>query len=359
MTETNLTTSTDLVAQSIDFVEQFSGGIQTLLNALGVIRMQPMTTGSQIKIYKSEVTKVDGNVAEGEVIPLSKVTRKLANTLTLGFKKYRKVTTIEAIQSAGGATPAIVDTDNKLLREIQKDVKKDLFDYITKSDANKTTASGDNFQKALAAAFCQCYDINIDLEDLSRLARIGSGSASRSVYGGFAVWQKGNSDETSYAYALDETPTMDLHLLAVELNTKQKKISSTYGMKDAQSSPFFRPWLERNDSELNEMIKAIKSNDFTALGQLAELNANEMHAINLTAQPEFTYFEPQTIQAIKLVEQLRTEGIECYYTIDAGPNIKVLCQLRNSKDIIQRFSSEFNNVNIVNASFGPGITYLD
>ena len=70
MAETNLTTSTDLVAQSIDFVEQFSGGIQTLLNALGVIRMQPMTTGSQIKIYKSEVTKVDGNVAEGEVIPL-------------------------------------------------------------------------------------------------------------------------------------------------------------------------------------------------------------------------------------------------------------------------------------------------
>ena len=220
-------------------------------------------------------------------------------------------------------------------------------------------ASSSSAVAALAAAFCQCYDINIDLEDLSRLARIGSGSASRSVYGGFAVWQKGNSDETSYAYALDETPTMDLHLLAVELNTKQKKISSTYGMKDAQSSPFFRPWLERNDSELNEMIKAIKSNDFTALGQLAELNANEMHAINLTAQPEFTYFEPQTIQAIKLVEQLRTEGIECYYTIDAGPNIKVLCQLRNSKDIIQRFSSEFNNVNIVNASFDPGITYLD
>lgn len=220
-------------------------------------------------------------------------------------------------------------------------------------------ASSSSAFAALAAAFCQYYDIHIDLEELSRLARIGSGSASRSVYGGFAVWQKGNSDETSYAYALDETPTMDLHLLAVELNTKQKKISSTYGMKDAQSSPFFRPWLERNNSELNEMIKAIKSNDFTALGQLAELNANEMHAINLTAQPEFTYFEPQTIQAIKLVEQLRTEGIECYYTIDAGPNIKVLCQLRNSKDVIQRFSSEFNNVNIVNASFGPGITYLD
>lgn len=155
MAETNLTTTADLVAQSVDFVDQFSEGIQTLLSALGVVRLQPMTTGSQIKIYKSEVTKVDGNVAEGEIIPLSKVTRKLANTLTLGFKKYRKVTTIEAIQAAGGVTPAIVDTDSKLLREVQKDVKKDLFDYITKSDANKTTASGDDFQKAMAAALGQ------------------------------------------------------------------------------------------------------------------------------------------------------------------------------------------------------------
>lgn len=220
-------------------------------------------------------------------------------------------------------------------------------------------ASSSSAFAALAAAFCQCYELEVTPEELSRLARIGSGSASRSIYGGFAVWQKGDSDQTSYAYALDEKPAMDLHLLAVELNTKQKKISSTHGMKDAQSSPFFKPWLKRNDFELNEMIQAIKDNNFTALGQLAELNANEMHAINLTAQPEFTYFEPQTIQAIKLVEQLRAEGIECYYTIDAGPNIKVLCQLRNSKEIIQRFSSEFNNVKIVNASFGPGITYLD
>lgn len=155
MAETNLTTSADLVAQSIDFTEQFTQGIQTLLNALGVVRMHPMTAGSQIKIYKSEVTKVDGTVGEGEVIPLSKVTRKLADTLTLAFKKYRKQTSIEAIQSAGGVTPAIIDTDNKLLREVQKDVKKNLFDYITKANASKTTASGADFQKAMAAALGQ------------------------------------------------------------------------------------------------------------------------------------------------------------------------------------------------------------
>lgn len=220
-------------------------------------------------------------------------------------------------------------------------------------------ASSSSAFAALATAFAQCYGLDLDQTELSRLARMGSGSASRSIFGGFAIWQKGDSDETSYAYALDEKPEMDLHLLAVELNTQQKKISSTNGMQAAQSSPFFEPWIQRNEEELKQMIQAIKNNDFTALGQLAELNANEMHAINLTAQPEFTYFEPDTIRAIKLVEQLRQEGLECYYTIDAGPNVKVLCTLKNSKEIVQRFESAFNNVKIVSASFGPGITYLD
>lgn len=212
---------------------------------------------------------------------------------------------------------------------------------------------------ALAAAFCDCYEINLNQTELSRLARVGSGSACRSIFGGFAIWQKGDSDESSYAYALDEHPKIDMHLLAIELNTKQKKISSTRGMKDAQSSPFFTPWIKRNDLEMQQMVNAIKDNNFTAVGKLAELNANEMHAINLTAQPEFTYFEPATIRAIKLIEELRNDGIECYYTIDAGPNIKVLCQLRNSKEIKERFETVFNSVKIVDASFGPGITYLD
>lgn len=219
-------------------------------------------------------------------------------------------------------------------------------------------ASSSSAFAALASAFCAYYNINVDQKELSRLARIGSGSASRSIYGGFAVWQKGD-DESSYAYALDEKPKMDLHLLAIELNKNKKKVSSTKGMQEAQSSPFFEPWIMRNDLELNEMIAAIKAEDFTKLGTLAELNASEMHAINLSAQPPFTYFEPDTIKAIKLVQDLRKNGIECYYTIDAGPNVKVLCQLRNVKDIKEHFESSFNNVNIVDASFGPGITYLD
>lgn len=220
-------------------------------------------------------------------------------------------------------------------------------------------ASSSSAFAALAAAFCAFYDLEVDKRELSRLARIGSGSASRSIFGGFSVWQKGHNDATSYAYPLDENPDMDMYLLAVELNKNKKKLSSTKGMKDAQTSPFFTPWIKRNDLELEQMIQAIKEKNFTKIGGLAELNANEMHAINLTAQPEFTYFEPDTIRAIKLIENLRKQGIECYYTIDAGPNVKILTQLRNVKDIEKIFLSEFNNVSIIKSGFGSGVSILD
>lgn len=151
MATENITTSKDLIAQSIDFTEQFTGSISTLLQALNVTRMQPMAVGSQIKIYKSEVTKADGNVAEGEVIPLSKVTRKLADTKELAYKKYRKQTTAEAIQSAG-FNAAVNDTDSKLLRSIQGDIKKDFFDFV---QTGTTKTSGDTFQKAIAQALGQ------------------------------------------------------------------------------------------------------------------------------------------------------------------------------------------------------------
>ena len=151
MATENITVAKDLVAQSIDFTEQFTGSIATLLRVMGVTRMQPMAVGSQIKIYKSEVTKADGNVAEGEIIPLSKVTRKLADTKELGYKKYRKQTTAEAIQSAG-FDAAVSDTDSKLLRSIQGDIKKSFFDFV---QTGTTKTSGDTFQKAIAQALGQ------------------------------------------------------------------------------------------------------------------------------------------------------------------------------------------------------------
>ncbi len=212
---------------------------------------------------------------------------------------------------------------------------------------------------ALAASFAKAYHLDCSLNELSRLARLGSGSASRSIFGGFVEWQKGHDNMDSFAIPINEAPKLDLCLLAVEVDAAPKKLASSVGMKKAQGSPFFPIWLKQNETEIAQMRTAIAHDDFDGIGKLAEQNANEMHAINLTARPGFTYFEPDTIKVIQLVHQLREEGIDCYYTIDAGPNVKILCQLRNHQIIQERLQKVLSHVKIVFAQFGPGITYLD
>lgn len=151
MADKNETVQADLIAQSVDFTELFNSNIKTLLKVLGKTRVTKLPVGSLIKIYKSEVTKVDGKVGENELIPLSKVTKKLDSTQELTFSKWRKLVSVEAIQSAGFG-PAVNDTDNKLLREIQNDLKTSLFAELAKGTGK---ASGTGFQAAVANALGQ------------------------------------------------------------------------------------------------------------------------------------------------------------------------------------------------------------
>lgn len=161
MATENITVKDDLKPQSIDFTNQFNEGLTTLLKVLGITRKQPMMVGSQIKIYKSEVNAADGKVAEGEIIPLSKVTKKLDRTIDLDFNKHRKEITAEAIQSSGFSA-AVIDSDNKLLRMNQKDIKKDLFDIVT-SGEGATQITADNFQMALSLSLA---NLALKFEDM-------------------------------------------------------------------------------------------------------------------------------------------------------------------------------------------------
>lgn len=149
--EDNTTLSTDVEpAISIDHVDRIVEGITTLQQALGITEMKPMAEGTQVKIYKTTVTKAGSQAAEGDVIPLTKVERKLKSTLTLTLNKYRKLTTAEAIQKTGRDI-ALNETDGKLIGEVRKDVKKSFFDNIVAGTG--TSAGGANLQQACAQAW--------------------------------------------------------------------------------------------------------------------------------------------------------------------------------------------------------------
>ena len=148
----NTTITTDIEpAISVDYTTKLSDGINSLMELLGITDMIPMPEGASIKSYKLTKTNTPGQVAEGDTIGLTKIDRKLAWEKTLALKKYRKAVTAEAIQRSG-YSKAVNDTDRALVREVQKDIKKDFFVSL-KTGSGATT--GTNLQTACASLWGQ------------------------------------------------------------------------------------------------------------------------------------------------------------------------------------------------------------
>ncbi len=148
--EDNITKTSDLEpAISVDFTSRLSNNITELQSLLGIVDLDPMNEGTTIKIYKMEQVNTPSQVGEGETIALTKIQQKLAKTIELTIKKFRKQTTAESIQKKSRDV-AINKTDEKLVSGIQKSVKKDFYALIATGTG---TASGTNLQSALSAAW--------------------------------------------------------------------------------------------------------------------------------------------------------------------------------------------------------------
>lgn len=212
---------------------------------------------------------------------------------------------------------------------------------------------------ALAAAASKASGMDLNERDLSRLARRGSGSACRSIYGGFVEWQRGSDDTDSYAVPIENPNLKDIRIFALTIETHQKPISSRQGMeRSVTTSPYYPTWVKVVESDLKEIKSAISQNDFTKFGAISEFNAMRMHALTLSANPDFLYFNGMTLDAMNEVKRLRHAGVECYYTVDAGPNVKVICQTKNVDTIANTFSKILGPEKVTVAKPGPGIKYL-
>lgn len=215
-------------------------------------------------------------------------------------------------------------------------------------------ASSASAYAALAVALNRLYQFDLDKTTLSTYARRGSGSATRSLFGGFVEWQKGDSNETSCAVPVDEA-NWDVQMLICIVSGSEKKISSREGMAlTVQTSPFYPAFVEENQTDLAEIKTAIKEQNFQQMGQIAERNALRMHATMLGATPPFTYFEPKSIETIHRVQALREQGIPCYITMDAGPNVKILVQKPHLEEVKQQLSDLFNADEMIVAGPGKG-----
>ncbi|MFI6095720.1 diphosphomevalonate decarboxylase [Lentzea sp. NPDC051213] len=186
-------------------------------------------------------------------------------------------------------------------------------------------ASSSSGFAALAMAASAACGLSLDATVLSRLARRGSGSASRSIFGGFALWHAGHDDESSYAEPVPSVGFDPVMVVAL-VDTAHKAVNSRDAMlRTVETSPLFRPWVDSAAADLKEMRDAVARADLDTVGEVAERNALGMHATMLAARPAVRYFAPATVAVLDAVLELRRAGVSAYATMDAGPNVKILC----------------------------------
>ena len=213
---------------------------------------------------------------------------------------------------------------------------------------------------ALAGACNEALKLGLDDQALSRLARRGSGSACRSIFGGFVEWEKGHDDQSSYAHPISSDGFEDhLAMVFLLLNEQKKDVSSRDGMRrTVETSSFYQGWLDSVEADLYQLKQAIKTKNFQLLGETMEQNGLKMHGTTLAARPPFTYWSPDSLKAMQAVRDLRNQGIPCYFTMDAGPNVKVLVQKDHLDKVKTTFSDLFSSQQVISAFAGPGMTII-
>lgn len=217
-------------------------------------------------------------------------------------------------------------------------------------------ASSASGYAALAMALNAEFGHHLDKKELSRCARRGSGSATRSLYGGLVVWKKGD-DESSYSYPLNVE--CDLEMIIVLISDQKKEKSSRDMMKlTVDNSRFYQAWVRACDDDFKDMLIAIEKKDYHQIGKITERNAMMMHATMLGLDEPFTYLHPQSLAVIQTVRNLREKGLFGYVTMDAGPNVKILTDSTNRPAILRELKKSYPNLEIIVSQAGPGATLL-
>ncbi|MBM4370842.1 MAG: diphosphomevalonate decarboxylase [Deltaproteobacteria bacterium] len=210
---------------------------------------------------------------------------------------------------------------------------------------------------ALAVALEDAFGLELDPWERSALARIGSGSAARSVPDGFVRWHAGSDPGGLDSYAETLHPPehwAELRVILVPADTRAKDVPSTRAMlRTQETSPLFEAWLERCRGDLPRILDALLRRSLPALGPVVEGNARFMHATALAADPPILFWTRDTIRVLEAAAALRGAGVPVWSTVDAGPNPCLLTLEDHRERVVQVVRDVLPGVEPVVA--GPGL----
>lgn len=210
---------------------------------------------------------------------------------------------------------------------------------------------------ALALAASRAAGLSLDARALSVLARRGSGSAARSIHGGFVRMHAGAAADGSDAFAepLAQPDWPVRMVIAVVGGGEAKEHGSRDAMEHcAETSPLYAGWLACVPGDLDTAERAIRARDLDALGQVAEANALAMHAAAIASRPGIVYWRPATLACMETVRGLRRRGVPAYFTMDAGPHVKALTHAEAAAEVAAALAAVPGVTGVMVSAPGPG-----
>ncbi|MDL1899299.1 diphosphomevalonate decarboxylase [Anaerolineae bacterium CFX9] len=179
---------------------------------------------------------------------------------------------------------------------------------------------------ALTTAAFAAAGADLGERELTTFARLGSGSAARSIPSGFVRWHAADTHEDSYAESIGGPALWDIVDVIAVVNTGHKSVGSSAGHTSAATSDLQAARVNGAAARLIHVEEAILRHDFEAFAHLVELDSNLMHAVMMTSNPSLFYWQPASLMIMQEVRSWRSAGLPVCYTLDAGPNVHCICE---------------------------------
>ncbi|HEY5623151.1 MAG TPA: diphosphomevalonate decarboxylase [Gammaproteobacteria bacterium] len=214
---------------------------------------------------------------------------------------------------------------------------------------------------ALAGAAARALGLELTDRELSVLARRGSGSAARSIFGGYVEMHAGSAADGSDSFA---EPLLDAHAWPLSVviaitGRGEKAVGSTDGMANsASSSPYYGAWVATSPADLERGRAAILARDFEALARVSEHSCLKMHAAAMAGDPPLVYWNAATVAAMQAIKELRDSGVAVFFTIDAGPQVKAVSLPEAAPDVVAGLRDVSGVIDVVESRLGAGIELL-
>ena len=211
---------------------------------------------------------------------------------------------------------------------------------------------------AVVVAASTALDQRRSTAELASLAGQASGSAARSLYGGFA--ELCNSDDDIRVETILPAEDWPLRVVIAITRPGPKPVSSGEAMEiSRKTSPFYDRWVSGQELDLDTARSAIAARDFTTLGRVAEQNCLKMHSVMWASRPPMVYWNEATLSCLYTIRELQSSGVDVFFTVDAGPQVKAFCLDGNEAQVSDALSATTGVSQVLHSGLGPGAAIVE